>query len=140
MKAVDSRYNRCLYFASHALARKIEKLADKAWERVKLSPSHAYLLMLVIDDPGIQPTALVDQLLLAPSTVTRLIEKLEEKKLVQRKTEGKITKVYPSQKARAMRAVLGECLTAFYEQYCSIIGRDESARLAQTMNKISDKL
>jgi DNA-binding MarR family transcriptional regulator len=122
------------------LARKIEKLANESWKKVGLTPSHAYLLMLAIDEPGIQPSALVKQLLLTPSTITRLIEKLEEKKLVIRTTEGKLTNVYPTPKARALLPELRECLNDFYQNYSSIIGKEESARLVTNMNKLVDKL
>jgi len=129
-----------MYFASSALARKIEKLANETWDKVELSPSHAYLLMMALDEPGIQPTALVEELLLAPSTISRLIEKLEEKKFVRRTMEGKITKVFPTAKARAMHDQLKECLNKFYENYSNILGKDESVRLIHAMNRITDKL
>ena len=122
------------------MARKIEKLANESWKKVGLTPSHAYLLMLAIDEPGIQPSALVKQLLLTPSTITRLIEKLEEKKLVIRTTEGKLTNVYPTPKARALLPELRQCLNDFYQNYSSIIGKEESARLVTNMNKLVDKL
>jgi DNA-binding MarR family transcriptional regulator len=83
---------------------------------------------------------LVRQLLLSPSTITRLIEKLEEKKLVIRTTAGKLTNVYPTPKAKAMLPELKDCLHNFYQNYSSIIGKDESAKLVTTMNKLVDKL
>ncbi len=140
MKASDSRYCKCMYFSSNALARKTEKLANETWQKVKLSPSHAYLLMMVLDEPGIQPTALVEELLLAPSTITRLIEKLEERKLVNRATEGKITNVYPTPKAKSMHAQLKECVESFTNSYINILGKEESAKLVHSMNRITDKL
>jgi MarR family transcriptional regulator, organic hydroperoxide resistance regulator len=140
VKAANSKYCQCLYFSSNALARKIEKLANKSWKKVGLTPSHAYLLMLAIEEPGIQPSALVKQLLLSPSTITRLIEKLEEKKLVVRTTEGKLTNVYPTPKAKAMLPDLKDCLYDCYQNYSSIIGKDEGARLVTSMNKLVDKL
>jgi DNA-binding MarR family transcriptional regulator len=140
MKATASKYAQCLYFSSNALARKIEKLANDSWKKVGLTPSHAYLLMLAIEEPGIQPSALVKQLLLTPSTITRLIEKLEEKKLVVRTTEGKLTNVYPTPKAKALLPEMKECLDHFYQHYSSIIGKDEGARFVNSMNKLVDKL
>ncbi len=139
-KAGDSRYCKCMYFSSGALARRVEKLASRSWRPVGLSPSHAYLLMIAIDEPGIQPCDLSAELLLTPSTVTRLIEKLEEKKLVMRSNEGKTTKVYPTPKAKALRPQLQECLKEFYESYSNILGKEESARLVQAINKVTDKL
>lgn len=139
-KAGESRYCRCMYFSSGALARRMEKLANQSWKPVGLSPSHAYLLMMALDEPGIQPSDLSEELLLTPSTVTRLVEKLEDKKLVTRTNEGKTTKVFPTPKAKAMRPQLQECLKDFYESYSNILGKEESARLVQAINKVTDKL
>ena len=140
MKASDSRYGRCMYFASNALARKTEKLAVGIWKKAGLSPSHAYLLMIVLDEPGAQPGALSAELHLTPSTITRLIEKLEEKKLVIRNTEGKTTSVYPTAKSKEMKILLQECGEEFQRSCISLLGKDESARFISSMNKISDKL
>jgi len=140
MKASDSKYCKCIYFSSNALARKIEKLAQDSWKEVGLSPSHAYLLMLAIEQPGLQPTDLVNQLQLTPSTITRLIEKLEEKKLVVRTTEGKLTNVYPTPKGKQLQPELNKCRDNFYKSYSTILGKEDSARLVQSMNKVTDML
>lgn len=136
----DCKYSRCLYFTSAALARKVEKLATESWKKVNLSPSHAYLLMTVLEEPGIQPSALAEQIQLQPSTITRLIEKLEEKKLVVRTTEGKITNVYPTPKAKELYPKMKECLAHFYEKYSALLGKEESSRLVAAMGKVVDKL
>lgn len=140
MKTTDSTYRQCLYFTSHALARKIEKLALESWSKVDLSPSHAYLLMLVIEQPGIQPTAISEHLQLQPSTITRLIERLEQKKMLVRTTEGKVTNVYPSPRGKDLMPKLRECMNEFYQRYSTLLGKDESARLVQNMGKFADKL
>lgn len=140
MKTSDSRYCKCIYFASGALARKIEKLAIDSWKKVGLSPSHAYLLMMVIEDPGMQPGILAEELQLSPSTITRLIEKLEEKKLVVRTSEGKLTNVYPTPKGKDMLPQMQSCIADFNESYISILGKDETSRFVQNIHKITDKL
>lgn len=140
MKTSESRYNQCLYFSSAAFARKIEKIAVESWKPVGLAPSHGYLLINVVDEPGIQPGALADQLQLQPSTITRLIEKLEEKKLVVRTTEGKLTNVYPTPKAKELYSRLKECVADFYKSYSAVLGKDESCKLVQSMNKLADKI
>ena len=140
MKTSDSKYCKCLYFTANALARKIDKLAKESWSKVNLSPSHAYLLMMAIEEPGIQPSALADHLQLQPSTISRLVEKLETVKLVVRTTEGKITNVYPTPKGKELLPKLKECLNEFYSSYASILGREESAKLVLSMSKIADKL
>lgn len=140
MKVPESRYGECIYFSSNALARKIEKMAIETWKKVDLSPSHAYLLMLIIDGPGSQPSTLSGEMRLTPSTITRLIEKLEDKKLVVRITEGKLTNIYPTPKAKELNPSLQQCAREFYDKYCGILGKEESDRMARNMIRIADKL
>jgi len=129
-----------MYFTANALARKMEKLASESWKKVELSPSHAYLLMIVIEEPGVQPGVLSEELQLTPSTITRLIEKLEKKKLVVRTMDGKVTNVYPTPKAKTMQPKLIECVNEFFGAYSKILGKNESIQLVDSMHKISDKL
>lgn len=140
MKATESKYNQCLYFAANTLARKVEKLALESWKPVKLSPSHAYLLMMVLEQPGLQPCCLADHLQLSPSTITRLIEKLEEKQLVSRVTEGKTTLVYPSIKGVALLPLLKACAKDFHNNSCCLIEKEERETMVSNMCFLADKL
>ena len=140
MKTSESKFCNCLYFTANALARKVEKLATESWKKVDMSPSHAYLLILVLEEPGMQAGQIAEQLQLTPSTITRLLEKLEERKLVIRATEGKLTNVYPTQKSKEMKPLLKQCVDDFYEIYVKILGKDESKHFIKNMNLIADKL
>ena len=139
MKTSESRYHQCLYFSSAAFARKIEKLAAECWKPVGLAPSYGYLLMNVLEEPGVQPGELAHQLQLQPSTITRLIERLEEKKLLVRTADGKITNVYPTPKSKELYSKLKECTHNFHEACTSVLGKDETCRLVSIMNKMADK-
>jgi DNA-binding MarR family transcriptional regulator len=140
MKTSESKFCTCIYFSSAAFARKVEKIAVESWKPVGLAPSHGYLLMHVIDEPGVQPGCLANQLQLQPSTITRLIEKLEEKKLVVRTTEGKLTNVYPTPKAKEIYSKLKDCTRNFNDACIGILGKDETCKLVSIMNKMADKL
>jgi len=140
MNTSESKYAQCLYFSSNALARKVEKLAQESWKPVGLSPSHAYLLMIVIEDPGVQPGKLANELQLQPSTITRLIEKLEQKKLVVRVMEGKMTNVYPTSKAKELYSQMKECVKHFTKAYVSIFGKEDCSRTVGHMNRLADKI
>lgn len=129
-----------MYFSASALARKIEKLACTCWKPVDLSPSHAYLLLLVIDQPGIQPTSICTQLQLTPSTITRLMEKLEEKQLVTRTNEGKTTTVFPTTKAIELLPQLRACQQEFYQKQAEAVKGADCRELVQQMNRLSDKV
>lgn len=140
MKTSDSKFCNCLYFTANALARKTEKLASESWKKIGLAPSHAYLLILALEEPGINAGQAAEQLQLTPSTITRTIEKLEEKKLLLRVTEGKQTNLYPTQKGKELRPSLKECIDEFDKKYTAILGKTESHELIKTMNTIADKL
>jgi DNA-binding MarR family transcriptional regulator len=140
MKPSESKYCDCLYFTTNALARKVEKLALDAWKPVGLSPSHAYLLMMAIEEPGVQPGVISDHLQLSPSTISRLIEKLEEKKLLVRITEGKMTNVYATPAGKNLLPQLNACLSRFYESYSRILGKEESSDMVASIRKLADKL
>ncbi|MCM5529701.1 MarR family winged helix-turn-helix transcriptional regulator [Parasegetibacter sp. NRK P23] len=129
-----------MYFASGALARKVEKLAMECWKPVGLSPSHAYLLLLVLDKPGVQPNHLSVQLQLTPSTITRLIEKLEEKKLVTRTNEGKNTSVFPTEEAVEMLPLMKACRQQFHDKQAIAMNNAACGELPGTMNRLSEEL
>mgnify|MGYP002381709204 CR=1 FL=1 len=122
------------------MARKVEKLAIESWKPVGLSPSHAYLLMLAIEEPGLPAGTIANHLQLTPSTVTRLIEKLEEKKLLVRVAEGKLSNIYPTTKAKEMLPDLRNCVYDFYKKYSDAIGKTESQKIVSTLHAVADKL
>ncbi len=140
MQIKESKYSQCLYFTSAALARKVEKIAIDVWKEVDLPPSHAYLLMVVLEQPGIQPSGLASELHLQPSTITRLVEKLELKKLLVRTTEGKITNIYPTPKAKELLPRMKQCVQKFYKIYSSLLGKEESSRLVSDIAGFADKI
>jgi MarR family transcriptional regulator, organic hydroperoxide resistance regulator len=140
MKSSASRFSKCLYFSANALARKIEKLAAESWKKINLSPSHAYLLLTVIEEPGVQPGTLAAEMQLTPSTITRLIEKLEAEKLLVRTVEGKVTNVYPTPKAKELYPKMKVCLNEFYKNYTLLAGVEETYKMIQNIHKLNDKL
>ncbi|HSB93293.1 MAG TPA: MarR family transcriptional regulator [Flavitalea sp.] len=129
-----------MYFVSAAFARKVERLAVSSWKVVNLSPSLAYLLMLVIEEPGSQPTYIGRHLHLKPSTVTRFAEKLEERKLIIRTTEGKLTNIYPTPKGKELYPELKKCLQDFISRYDNLIEKKEGNKLLETMRRVADKI
>ena len=138
MGVCDSKFHQCIYFASQALARKVEKLAIACWQPVGLSPSHAYLLMLVLENPGIQPMEICQQLQLTPSTITRLTEKLESRGLVNRHYEGKETHLQPTAMALDLQPMMQQCMAGFMEQYGALRAKVPGNTLVQDICKFAD--
>ena len=87
----DSMFCNCLYYSANALGRVMTRMADEEFAITGLAPSHAFVLIIVNKNQGIRPGLIAEQMQLSPSTVTRLIEKMEHRGLVLRKNVGIIT-------------------------------------------------
>ncbi len=136
----DSKYCGCLYFSANAIARIITKLAEEEFSSTGLTPSYAFLVMSINENPGIQPKDLSAEMLLTPSTITRLIEKLEHKNLVERKTVGKFTEVYPTEKSILLGNKIKESWMNLYKRYSEILGDEEGKNLTAQIYRAIKKL
>lgn len=77
------------YILTNALARNISSMADARFKPFGITTSYAYLLLAVYESPGIGQKEICEEYHFAPSTVTRFMDKLEKKNLMERRKEGK---------------------------------------------------
>jgi DNA-binding MarR family transcriptional regulator len=131
MPEKQSPYCQCLHYSANALARVITKMADDAFTVTGLPPSYAFLIMSVNKNPGIHVGELSELMMLTPSTVTRLIEKMEQKQLLRRMTEGRSTLVFPTKASVELDPVIKQAWLALYNNYIRILGEAEAAELTQ---------
>ena len=86
----ESKFDDCLYFTISRLFRIANKYAEDAFSDLEICPTHGYLMILLDEQrEGLSVSEIADKLAIAPSTVTRLVDKLTEKGLVEREKEGK---------------------------------------------------
>ena len=133
-------YCRCLHYAANALARNISRLSDDAFARTGLAPSLGFVLMTVNRSPGIQPSEVAEAMMLDPSTVTRLVEKLEGKGLVSRKTEGRTTLIHPTESGSALMPDLLAAWRKVAERYSAVLGRKNAAALTEQIYEAAVRL
>lgn len=138
--ATVTRYSACLLFSANALARAMTAIGDDEFGKMGLAYSHAYLLREVIDKPGVTPTHLSEMLFLTPSTITRLIEKLETKGLVTRRSEGKNTLVDPTDNGTALSDELWAAWQRTWVRYAEAIGEDEAMSLTKQVFRAAKAL
>lgn len=135
MSKTSSPYCQCLYHASNALARVTTRMAEEEFASVGLTPSYAFLLMTVAKKNGIQPGEISRELELKPSTITRLIEKMEQKGLLRRKFEGKITEVQITAKGEALTDEIKKCWLSLYLRFSEILGDEAAGQLTGDVYK-----
>lgn len=140
MKKNPSKYCGCLYYSVNALSRLMTKIADEEFAVTGLSSSYAFLLMTVNNKPGIQPKEISEQMQLTASTITRLIEKMEQKKLLVRKSTGRSTEVFPTDKSMALNNHIKEAWKNLYNRYSELLGEAEAKKLTADIYGAVNKL
>ncbi len=78
-------FERCLYFNTNALARALDRRWRAAFCRFNLSPAHAYVLRMVLHQPGLTQQKLAAAMKLEKSTMARFLDGLEKKTLIARR-------------------------------------------------------
>ncbi len=134
------KYSDSLYSTAISLARLISNLAEEEFEHTGLTPSYAILLMVVSDNPGIQPGHLSKEMNLTPSTITRLIEKLEYKGLLERRVSGKYTSVYPTKMNNQLEFKIRTAWARLQKRYSILLGEELNKEMSNLTYKVINKL
>jgi len=140
MTKCKSILHNCLYFTANSLSRVITRMAEEEFRRTGLSPSHAFLMMLVNDNPGIGQKELCEQLHLAPSTVTRFIDSLVYRGYLTRQSDGKASKVYSTKEGEKLRIPIEEAWKSLHQRYAKVLGLKKGDELTAMIDVASDKL
>ncbi len=136
----DCMLNGCLFFSTTKLARELGKLADEAFSKTGLSPSHAVLLYMVNLKGKIQQKEIGELLHLTPSTITRLIDKLERKGYVKKLSEGKNVCLQATSEGIAQQEQIIASWNRLHDGYKDILTEEETIHLLEISGKLLRKL
>lgn len=136
----DHLLTECMYFTANQLARAITRLAEEEFRVTGLSPTYAFLMIVVNDQPGISQKELGEILHIAPSTITRFIEKLQNKDLVYSKQHGRQSLIYPTEQGKKLLPVIEEAWMKLYRRYCDVIGEQFAIQLTEEMYQVGLQL
>lgn len=132
--------HHCLFFTASRLSRAITRIAEDEFSPTGLSPTYAFLLLLVIENPGITQKELSAKLYLTPSTLTRFIDKLVAKGLVTRRTEGKNSRTFSTPRGEEIRPLIEQAWEGLYHKYSEALGYEEGKALAETIDQAGARL
>ncbi|CEA13319.1 MULTISPECIES: MarR family winged helix-turn-helix transcriptional regulator [Methanobacterium] len=115
-------------------------MAEEEFLKTGLSPSHALTLMNIDFQPGLSQKELSEIMNIKPSTTTRFIDKLETRGLVERKTKGKSSYLYPTPKGIDLQVEISQCWTNLYKRYTKVLGQEKGVELTEIIDKAATKL
>jgi MarR family transcriptional regulator, organic hydroperoxide resistance regulator len=138
--AMKNYYSDNLYYTTVALSREISTIAETAFLDLGLTPSDAYLIMVVNEKPNIQPTEISEKILLAPSTITRMVEKLEKRNILSRVQESKYTFITSTQKGQDLYLAIVKKWGEIDDIYLSRLGAETVSNLVVGTFEAAKKL
>jgi len=137
-------FERCLYFNANHLSRVVNKLMNDAYASIGLSAAHAYLLRLVLDNPGLLQKEIGSMLHLEKSTITRFINKMVDEGYLIRKPsiidEIKYQHIYATAQALKIKNELDAIGKSVYKQMTDAISSDEFVNIVDKIRTVTQKL
>jgi DNA-binding MarR family transcriptional regulator len=128
-------YLGCLYFNIMTLSRDVDKYAQEAFKPLGISSALAMLLIFIISNPSVNPKKISGFFHLAPSTTTRLLDKLEKKGLIKRKYIKRNTYLNATKKAENLDAKLKDCWNNLYQNIISWMGEERYQRFLHILQE-----
>ena len=128
-------FERCLYFNANALVRELNRIWDAAYAHTGLSAPHAYLLRHVCHNEGVSQQQVANELHLEKSTITRFVNALLEKGLIQRRAgeDGREHRLYPSAAGSRLGKELDEIGAKLFIEMNKRIGKSEFSSLVSAL-------
>ena len=135
-------FERCLYFNSNALVRRINQIWEQSYAITGLSPAHAYTLRLIAQQGGLSQQQIAQQLQLEKSTVTRFVSSLLTKKLVIRKTgsDQREKLLEATKKGAQLAKQLDDIGQQLYQRLLDTLGSEDMTQLVKDLRQTKHKL
>lgn len=137
-KTVQESLDTCLFFTVKKLDRILNKMADEAFSKVGLTPTYAFIILILAEEDGKLQKDIARMLFIAPSTLTRFLEKLIQKRYVTTIVEGRTSRVYLTEIGRKAVPSIQLAWDDLHHMYGDVIGDDYADELATEINDASE--
>ncbi|MDJ0920247.1 MAG: MarR family winged helix-turn-helix transcriptional regulator [Henriciella sp.] len=134
---LDDFFSGCLFFSVSRLQRDLNRMAEAAFRPLGLAPSQAFLLMAVAERPDSLVGDLAEILSLAPSTITRFVDKLTAMELCERHGQGRQVQIRLTDKGQETLPAIHVGWKRLFASYNDAFGQDQAIRLTQMILKIT---
>ena len=136
-------FEHCLYFNTTSLARKLEREWAVAFKPFGLTPPQAFLLRVVLAQPGCLQVALAQAMNITKPTATRTLEGLLKGGWIERagaEGDARGWRVYPSAQAVQVHANLNRASAEVTRRFKKLLGPDGFDQAVSKVRLVSDAL
>lgn len=111
------------YIFANTLARKISGIADEHFKPYGFTSSYAFLILAVSRNENIGQKDIGNEFYLAPSTVTRFVDKMEKMALLEREQDGKEVRLVLTDEGIKIAQLLEDELLLLNARIVELLGR-----------------
>lgn len=131
---LEKEFCGCLFFTANRLNKIAAQIAEEELRKLNMSPTYVYILLGVKFKKGISQKELSEELHLKPSTITRLIDKLVYNGMVERKIDGKLSRIYLTKLGEDIQEDIQMARIKLHNKYKEILGKEEYENLLELTN------
>ena len=127
----------CLYFTISRLFRIVNKVAEESFSELDICPTHAFLMLILQDKPkGMSVNEISEALTIAPSTVTRFVDKLVAKGYVERIKIGKHSYTKITDEGQKIMPAVYKAWHSIFDKIETLVG--DQKYLEETKEKFTE--
>lgn len=118
-------FDHCMYFNTTALARQLEREWVQAFKPFGLTPPQAFMLRVILAQPGLLQREIADIMSISRPTATRALDGLQEKGLIRRtesQADGREWVIEPTEEAVSIKVALNEASGAVTKRLKRVLG------------------
>ena len=133
---------KCIYFTISKMFRMVNKIAEESFEELGIYPTHAFLMIILKEEKkGLTVNEISEALAIAPSTVTRFVDKLVSRGYVKREKSGKNSFTKITQEGLEVIPKLNEAWKKIGDKIEELVGNEEYLRKAgEDLREFADKI
>lgn len=126
-------FDECLYFNLATLNRQITKIWNDEFSLLGMSPSHGYLLVAIEKNPDLSQKDLSELMDLDASTITRFIDVLFRKKLIDKSGVGKGARYSITMEGNTVASRINVMLDKLYADMQSTFGKQNLSHFVTSL-------
>lgn len=140
LKSEQCQLNSCLFFSASKMSRAFKAKAEDIFTQTGMSPSHAFILYIVNLRERVHQKEVGDYLHLTPSTITRFVDKLIQKRLIVKEVNGKNVFLVITEEGKQLQPIILNAVKDLNNVINDMLTEEERKTYIELSNKILNAL